>query len=129
MMNEMELELAGILAELAAREPIFHRPEWGVTRADFEAMTVDDFWEVGASGRRYSKAQVLEILVQRHTGPQDDVWETMDFACRKLASDVYLLTYTLLQNRKRRTRRATIWQRAAHGWKIVYHQGTMVQDD
>jgi hypothetical protein len=44
-MNEMEPELAGIMAELAAREPIFHRPEWGVTRADFEAMTADDFWE------------------------------------------------------------------------------------
>ncbi len=129
IMNEMEPELVGIMAELVAREPIFHRPEWGVTRADFEAMTVEDFWEIGASGRRYSRAAVLETLEKRHAVPHDDVWETMDFSCRKLAADVYLLTYTLLQDRERRTRRATIWQRTAHRWKIVYHQGTMVQDD
>jgi hypothetical protein len=91
-------------------------------------MTVNDFWEVGASGRRYSRAYVLDELEKRHTIPHVDMWETMDFHCRKLAHDVYLLTYTLLQNKMRRTRRATIWQRTAEGWKIVYHQGTIVQD-
>jgi hypothetical protein len=45
-----------------------------------------------------------------------------------LAEDVYLLIYTLLQDRERVTRRATIWRRTADGWKIVYHQGTIVQD-
>jgi hypothetical protein len=47
--------LSHILAELIRREPIFHRAEFGTTRADFEKMTMDDFWEVGASGRRYSE--------------------------------------------------------------------------
>lgn len=28
-------------------EPLSRRPELGTTRADFEAMTTDDFWEVG----------------------------------------------------------------------------------
>src|SRR5215813_1182527 len=46
-------ELAPILAELSSREPIFHRPEFGTTRADFERMMADDFWEVGASGASY----------------------------------------------------------------------------
>jgi hypothetical protein len=45
-----------------------------------------------------------------------------------LAADLYLLTYTLLQDKVRLTRRSTIWQRTAEGWKIVYHQGTIVQD-
>jgi hypothetical protein len=39
-----------------------------------------------------------------------------------------LLTYTLLQDKQRLTRRGTIWQSTADGWKIVYHQGTIVQD-
>jgi hypothetical protein len=56
------------------------------------------------------------------------VWETTDFQCRRLAGGVYLLTYTLLQENTRKTRRSTIWQRTEEGWKIVYHQGTMVQD-
>jgi hypothetical protein len=46
---------------------------------------------------------------------------------RRLAEDVYLLTYTLFQP-ERRTRRATIWQSTESGWKIVFHQGTIVQD-
>ena len=38
-----------VLEELKRREPIFHRRELGTTRADFENMTMPDFWEVGAS--------------------------------------------------------------------------------
>ncbi len=122
-------ELSGILEELSRREPIFHRPELGTTRADFEKMTVDDFWEVGASGRRYSRSAVLDVLEKRYATPYADVWETTGFHCRKLAPDVYLLTYTLVQDHKRRTRRSTIWQRTSEGWQIVYHQGTLVQDE
>ena len=121
--------LADVLTELSRREPIFHRPEFGTTRADLEKMMVEDYWEVGASGRRYSKEYGLDVLEKRFAAPHEDVWETSDFHCRELASDVYLLTYTLLQNKTRLTRRATIWQRTVEGWKIVYHQGTIVQDE
>src|SRR5579862_4579026 len=100
-----------ILAELSAREPIFHRPEFGTTRADFEKMTVDDFWEVGASGRCYSRAFVLDELEKRHAVPHADIWEITNLQCRGLAPDVYLVTYTLLQHGERLTRRSTIWQR------------------
>src|SRR5690242_3382279 len=114
-MNAMDPELADILEQLRAREPIFHRPEFGFTRADFEKMMADDFSEVGASGSRYSRAFVLDELERRHAKPHTDIWETSDFDCRRLAPDVYLLTYTLLQDHVRRTRRATIWQRTAEG--------------
>lgn len=121
-------EPAEILAELSRREPIFHRPEFGTTRADFDRMLTEDFWEIGASGRRYTRAFVLDELERRFSVPHEDVWETSDFRCRALSEDTYLLTYTLLQNRKRLTHRATIWRRTAEGWKAVYHQGTLVQD-
>jgi len=121
-------DLLPIIEELASREPIFHRPELGTSRADFERMTVSDFWEVGASGRRYDRAWVLDELEKRHAVPHEDVWGTTGFRCRRLAPDVYLLTYTLLQDNTRRTRRSTIWQRTPEGWKIVFHQGTIVQD-
>jgi hypothetical protein len=51
--------LRPILEELQAREPIFHRPELGTTPSDFTAQMAEDFWEIGASGRRYSRAFVL----------------------------------------------------------------------
>ncbi|MGB7548046.1 MAG: DUF4440 domain-containing protein [Terracidiphilus sp.] len=121
-------ELQDILAELSSREPIFHRPEFGTSRADFERMTAKDFCEVGASGRRYSRQYVLDQLEKRFSVPHGDIWPTRDFHCRKLSEDVYLMTYTLLQDNTRLTRRATIWQKTPDGWKIVYHQGTVVQD-
>jgi len=121
-------DLLDVLAELSAREPVFHRPEFGTSRADFERMTAEDFWETGASGRRYTRDSVLNELEQRFSRPHDDVWETRDFYCRKLGEDTFLLTYTLLQGGKRLTRRASIWKRTADDWKIVYHQGTIVQE-
>jgi hypothetical protein len=115
--------------ELLRREPIFHRPELATAPSDFEAMVDPGFWEVGASGRRYSRGQVLEELQRRHAGgpPADDPWQVRDEQCLELAPDVYLFTYTLAQ-RERMTRRSTIWRRSNQGWKIVYHQGTLVGD-
>ena len=120
--------LIDVLEELQAREPIFHRPELGTTRVDFENTMASDFWEVGVSGRRYSRDSVLELLVRRASeGHVDDQLQATDFHCRKLGKDAYLLTYTLFQS-ERKTRRATIWQQTETGWKIVFHQGTIVQD-
>ena len=127
-----EARLRDILEDLRGREPVFHRPELGTTRADFEAMTEAEFWEVGASGRRYSRGHVLDVLEDRHQVAShlalEDTWEATDFACRHLGSDTYLLTYTLLQG-QRKTRRTTIWRRVDGDWKILFHQGTVVEDD
>lgn len=123
-----EPHLAEVLAELKAREPIFHRTELGTTRADFERMTATDFWEIGASGRRYSREYVLDELDRRYAAPHHDEWDASEFNCSQLAENVFLLTYTLVQDRTRMTRRSTIWQRTPQGWKIVFHQGTIVTD-
>jgi hypothetical protein len=134
MHSEMEPTLStdsarlGILEELKRREPIFHRPEFGATRADFENMMHADFWEIGASGHRYSKEYVLAELEKRRQQAQKDTWQTSEFHCRLLGLDLYLLTYTLIQDEIRKTRRLTIWQHTEAGWKIVFHQGTVVQD-
>ena len=125
--DNSEPEINEVLADLSRREPIFHRPEFGTSQADFDRMMAEDFWEVGASGRVYGREFALEELQRRFSTPHEDIWETSDFRCRRLAAGVYLLTYTLVQDRKRRTRRSTIWQRTLEGWEIVYHQGTLVQ--
>lgn len=120
--------LQDILEDLKSREPIFHRPEHGITQDDFDRMMHADFWEIGASGRRYSRQFILAELERRRQNHVEDIWETSDFECRILAPGVYLLTYTLIQNRIRKTRRTTLWQHTEVGWKILFHQGTMVED-
>lgn len=122
---ESASELEPILEELLQREPIFHRPEFGTSRAEFEEMMAPEFWEVGASGRRYSREVVLDTLESRGSTPGEERWTKEDAHCQRLSPDTYLLTYTLKQG-TRITRRATIWRDCAGAWKIVYHQGTIV---
>ncbi len=37
-------DLADVLAELIAREPIFHRAEYGTSRKDFESMMAPEIY-------------------------------------------------------------------------------------
>ena len=123
----MALTADEALPQLQAREPLFHRPEFGTMRADFARMVVDDYWEVGASGKCYDRAFVLDVLERRHAAPHDDPWATSGFDCRALGESTFLLTYVLEQG-QRITRRATVWRLYADGWKALYHQGTLVQE-
>ena len=125
----MTPEVADVCRTLAAREPLFHHPEFGSTRDDFEDQTIADFWEVGASGRVYTRDEIWRTLEARYSDPTyKDEWETTDFFCRSLGPDTYLLTYVLREG-LRMTRRATVWRYAASTWQVVYHQGTIVDQD
>ncbi|WP_133128623.1 AAA family ATPase [Legionella nagasakiensis] len=121
-----------ILQELKQREPIFHRREFGTSREALENMTTTSFWEIGASGRRYSREDVIKTLLERYQQEPIDEWKTeqwgaTDFCCQEIADHNYLLTYTLIQG-TRITRRSTIWRLENDSWKIAYHQGTVVED-
>ena len=116
---------SSILDDLLRREPIFHRPQFPTTMSP-------DYWEVGASGRRYSRAFILETLAQNPPVDAAEAnWQLTDPALTQLSPETYLLTYTLDQN-SRITRRSTLWRNTPEGWQILYHQGTLVsvpQDD
>lgn len=93
---------------------------------ELQRSTAPDYWEVGASGRRYSREFILrhaaEVLDRT---AEAGSWVVREEGLRQLGSNMYLFTYTLEQG-ERVTRRATIWERSPAGWRIVYHQGTIV---
>jgi hypothetical protein len=124
--THIDSDLLQVFEELSRREPIFHTPDFGTTRIDFENAMAPEYWEVGASGRRYSREFILRTL---EVSPPVDAdaagWQCSDYGLRRLGPDTYLFTYTLRQG-ERTTRRATIWQSTANGWNILYHQGTIV---
>lgn len=118
-----------VMDELSRHEPVFHRPEFGTSRSDFEAMITDDFWEIGASGNIYSRDYILDVLEKRHgdTAYKED-WETNDFHCSQIAENLYLVSYTLRLH-GRFSRRTTLWHRTQDGWKAGFHQGTPVKQE
>jgi hypothetical protein len=138
-MDEIQMEpelvteehLLGVLQDLMKREPLFHRRELVNSRDAFERETAEDFWETGASGRRYSREFVWATLKERYESSDKDefeveLWETRDFYLREIAPRTYLLTYTLWGQGDRLTRRLTVWQGSVEdGWKVLYHQGTI----
>lgn len=124
--TRIDPDLQPILEELRSREPIFHSQRFGRSLEDFERATASDFWEVGASGRRYSRAFILGMRANDELVDADTAgWKASGFALRRLGPDCFLLTYTLDQD-GRLTRRATIWEKAEEIWRILYHQGTVV---
>ena len=116
--------------QLAMREPLFHHPDkCGTTKKDLLNLTSEGFWEVGASGRVYTREDVIETLLQRYNDPDYiDIWEAKDFDLLAISPDNYLITYILIQDENRITRRSTIWQKVNDSWVIIYHQGTVVEE-
>ena len=124
--DQVESGLESQVEDLRRREPIFHRPAFGKNGFDWEQMMAPDYWEVGASGRRYSRQFILDHLAKQPPVDAEAAgWRCWDFGLRPLGPDTFLLTYSLDQN-GRISRRSTIWQHAGGAWRILFHQGTIV---
>jgi hypothetical protein len=106
-------------------EPLFHAVCPEGTESLFEGLVADNFWEIGSTGRKYSRAFALDTLESRQsTNPEN--WQTSDYHLNQIGESVFLLTYTL-QQPNRTTLRLTIWEHVDGQWKAIYNQGTVVQ--
>ncbi|MGK2877651.1 MAG: DUF4440 domain-containing protein [Solirubrobacterales bacterium] len=121
---------AEIVSALSDREPIFHNDPANADRAYLEALIAEDYFEIGGSGRVYSRDRVIDTVVDRYDRKEPPVpYELDDFAVRQIAPQMYLATYTLSQpdgHETRVTRRSTIWTDSSGEWQVVHHQGTVV---
>jgi ribonuclease HI len=73
------------------------------------------FTEVGASGRHWSRAEMIEALVANPSV----AGEMSDAAVSELAYGIALVTYDIGD-----TRRSSLWVREHSRWLLRYHQGT-----
>lgn len=117
-----ESRLINVLRELEQLEKEFHYPSTGKSRADFESLMDDSFWEVGASGRAYDKGFVLDCLEVRCK--ESATADMSNFNCLEIAPECYLLSYVQTES-SRTTRRSAIWRKINNQWKNVCHQGTV----
>ena len=59
-------------------------------------MTDEDFWEIGASGKVYSREFVIKNLLERYKKPEPHDWPCEDFSIREVAENFYQLTDILI---------------------------------
>ncbi|MDP3581046.1 MAG: DUF4440 domain-containing protein [Ignavibacteria bacterium] len=121
-------KLSDVLEELTKLEIFIHWPSTGTTRQEIENLLDEKFWEVGASGKIYNREIVMRVLEERTHKQNNEVWIKKDFQCAEIAADNFLLTYTLAQG-ERLTQRSSIWRKYENGFKLVYHQGTVVENN
>ncbi len=121
----MDPDLAAAAASLRKLEPVFHTPATLPPSVKPTDLLAPEFFEVGASGRRYARDEVIGVMADRVTRGEPELLEPVDFACTRVTQDVFLATYRLRQ-KERWTWRNSLWRREGGAWKLVYHQGTII---
>ena len=118
---------ATVLQVLRERELRLLRPEIRSDPARLGALLHPEFLEIGASGRVYSRD---EVLVEFRDFPQTyEVW-AQDFQARTVAPGVILLLFRTAHvcangELSRHVARTSIWQWTDGTWRLRFHQGTL----
>ena len=115
-----------LLQTLQDLEVELHLTETRRNLARLDDLLHPDFEEFGRSGRRYSRAEILDAFQAEGDLTPIVAW---DFALAKLGAGVGLLTYQSAHvgpsgDRQKHTLRSSLWMRTAIGWQMRFHQGT-----
>lgn len=65
------------------------------------------------------------LAAEQSPAGQDAVAAVSDLAGTRLADDVVLVTY-VSQRESRRCNRSSLWRRTPEGWRVYFHQGTII---
>jgi hypothetical protein len=111
-------------------EELLLKPEVRHDAAALSKLLAPDFHEVGASGRQYSRDDIMAAL-PAETAPEG--YAISDFVATELDINVAMVTYRLEtrstgENTPRRTIRTSLWRLSDDGWQIFFHQGTPAAD-
>lgn len=119
-----------LLDELRNLETELHTIEARGNRQRMEALLHPDFVEFGRSGRRYTRADILNEFAPTSVFP---TVRSGNFDLAVLAEGVALLTYASAHEdadgeQSRHTLRSSVWVRTKLGWQMRFHQGTPTAD-
>ena len=108
-------------------EKSLHRKSIRRSREKLNDLLHEDFEEIGAMGKIYNKDQIIKELLTETPFSIN----ASNFKLRMLADHLALLTYktqnTARNHFARTTLRSSIWKNEGSTWKMIFHQGTIVQ--
>lgn len=102
------------------------RPDVRAEPGAVEALLHPGFSEFGASGRRWGRTEMIAALAAGQPAGEEPVITATEMTGTRLAGDVIHLTY-ISQRAGRRALRSSIWLRTPDGWRVYFHQGTLVR--
>lgn len=90
---------------------------------ELDRLIADNFYEIGASGKVYDKNNVLARLPLEQN--DEILGEVIDFEIDNITEYLIRANY-ILEEKTRRTRRTSIWQRQNDNYQMIFHQGTVL---
>lgn len=109
--------------QVIERERALLTPQVRRSAAWLDTLLDSEFGEIGASGRRWTRSQIIAELVAATPGEPDQPIVMAEVAGVRVAPDVVLLTY-LSDPGGRPARRSSLWRRDRGTWRMLFHQGT-----
>jgi len=125
MSSPQDEGLAELLLQLERQlmDPVFRK-----NREQVSALLAEDFREFGSSGRVWSRATILDLLVSEedYTAPVVE-----DFAMQRIGPETALVTYRAVResggsSAAQASLRSSLWVRREGRWQVLFHQGTRV---
>jgi hypothetical protein len=117
------------LALFMSLEKELFKPSTRGSQEAVEKLLAEGFVEFGRSGRAYQRDEVIRSLSSEGSAARGEVIAE-DFALKRLAGDVVLLTYrsfAVVEGRtERHALRSSIWTLADDRWRMVFHQATPI---
>jgi hypothetical protein len=104
--------------ELALLTPHVRR-----SQARVEQLLDPDFREIGASGRFWTRPEMVSALAETDT--DGEPIEATEVEGAVVGPDLILVTY-VSDPRGRAARRSSLWRRSGGGWRLLHHQGTLL---
>lgn len=98
-------------------------PSLRKSREALDKLIADDFAEIGKSGSRYSKQDVLEHVTQE----VDRKIESYGWEVRQIDEKVYIINYISFETvdgQRLDTLRTSLWKLNGDNWQMIFHQGT-----
>lgn len=119
-----------LLTSLRRLEVELHQPECRSSAECLDALLHDSFFEIGRSGRRWSKSDILSDLPTEILGYSII---SQGFIVQVVAEHIALLSYLSAHKSEsgelsRYTARTSLWQKTNQGWKMRFHQGTATSE-
>ncbi|MBM7415804.1 MULTISPECIES: DUF4440 domain-containing protein [Nocardiaceae] len=96
-------------------------PSTRASAQDLEELLDPQFEEIGASGRVWARAEMIEALLRER---DEEPIVAVGFVGREIATDVVLVTYETVHAGVR-ARRSSLWRSSNGAWRLVFHQGTV----
>jgi hypothetical protein len=127
-MGHPRLYMASLAEQLLACEKKLLDPILRRNPEKLASLLDDDFVEFGSSGRIYDKRQVLYHLSRQVPA----VLAIQEFRVFELGPDAALVTYRARADSgkgrdEKYSLRSSVWVQRAGEWKLIFHQGTMIE--